>query len=125
MGKEINNVVNHPSHYTDGKFEVIDFMDDSGVMENACLANAVKYISRAGKKDKNKTKEDLQKASWYLGYFIKKEYKNPSAECGISVKEYCADKKLSRELTSVLMDIILTDNVTQAKKTLDEYIDNL
>ena len=31
-----------------------------------CLGNAVKYISRAGKKDKSKEIEDLEKAVWYL-----------------------------------------------------------
>ena len=30
------------------------------------LGNAVKYISRAGKKDPDKYIEDLQKAVWYL-----------------------------------------------------------
>jgi hypothetical protein len=30
------------------------------------LGNAVKYISRAGKKDQQKHIEDLQKAVWYL-----------------------------------------------------------
>ncbi|WP_270433490.1 DUF3310 domain-containing protein [Anaerostipes hominis (ex Lee et al. 2021)] len=37
-----------------------------------CLGNAVKYISRAGKKDPEKYKEDLQKAMWYLDREIKK-----------------------------------------------------
>ena len=31
-----------------------------------CLGNAVKYISRAGKKDPAKEVEDLQKAAWYV-----------------------------------------------------------
>lgn len=31
-----------------------------------CLGNAVKYISRAGKKDPEKLIEDLEKAVWYL-----------------------------------------------------------
>jgi hypothetical protein len=30
------------------------------------LGNAVKYISRAGKKDAGKFVEDLRKAAWYL-----------------------------------------------------------
>mgnify|MGYP003352219617 CR=1 FL=1 len=30
------------------------------------LGNAVKYIARAGRKDPAKTREDLQKAIWYL-----------------------------------------------------------
>lgn len=56
--------VNHPSHYTDGKIEVIDFIEDKKLGYH--LGNAVKYISRAGKKDPDKYIEDLQKAVWYL-----------------------------------------------------------
>ena len=60
----MNDPVNKPAHYTDGKIEVIDFIEDKNLGFN--LGNAVKYISRAGKKDPEKTIEDLQKASWYL-----------------------------------------------------------
>lgn len=56
--------VNHPSHYTDGKIEVIDYIEDKGLGYH--LGNAVKYISRAGKKDPAKYIEDLKKAVWYL-----------------------------------------------------------
>ena len=56
--------VNHPSHYTDGKIEVADFIIDKKL--NFCLGNAIKYISRAGKKDPTKKIEDLQKAIWYI-----------------------------------------------------------
>lgn len=59
-----NDPVNHPSHYTDGKIEVIDYIEDKGL--GFCLGNAVKYISRAGKKDQSKEVEDLQKAAWYI-----------------------------------------------------------
>lgn len=59
-----NDLVNHPSHYTDGKIEVIDYIEDKGL--GFCLGNAVKYISRAGKKDQSKEVEDLQKAAWYI-----------------------------------------------------------
>ena len=55
--------VNHPSHYTAGKIEVIDFIIDQKL--TYCLGNAVKYISRAGKKDPRKMVEDLKKAVWY------------------------------------------------------------
>jgi hypothetical protein len=34
------------------------------------LGNAVKYISRAGKKDPRKEVEDLEKARWYLDRYI-------------------------------------------------------
>lgn len=60
----MNDVVNHPAHYTDGKIEVIDFIEDKGL--DFCRGNAVKYIARAGKKDPDKEVEDLQKAVWYL-----------------------------------------------------------
>lgn len=60
----MNDPVNHPSHYTDGKIEVIDFIEDKKL--GFCLGNAVKYISRAGKKDKLKEIEDLNKAKWYI-----------------------------------------------------------
>ena len=59
-----NDPVNHPSHYTDGKIEVIDFIEDKGLGFH--LGNAVKYIARAGKKDPDKAVEDLEKARWYL-----------------------------------------------------------
>ena len=59
-----NDPVNHPSHYTDGKIEVIDYIEDKGF--GFCLGNAIKYISRAGKKEQSKEDEDLQKAIWYI-----------------------------------------------------------
>ena len=62
--------VNHPSHYTDGKIEVIDYIEDKKL--NYHLGNVVKYVSRAGKKDKSKTIEDLKKARWYLDRYIEK-----------------------------------------------------
>ena len=65
-----NDPVNHPSHYTDGSIEVMDYIEDKGF--NFALGNAVKYISRAGKKDKNKTIQDLEKASWYLNREIER-----------------------------------------------------
>ena len=60
----MNDAVKHPSHYTDGKIEVIDFIEDKKL--DFHLGNTVKYICRAGKKDPEKTIEDLQKAEWYL-----------------------------------------------------------
>jgi hypothetical protein len=64
----MGDVVNHPEHYTDGGIETIDFIEAKKLPYH--LGNAVKYISRAGKKDKEKTVEDLQKASWYISRYI-------------------------------------------------------
>lgn len=60
----MSDAVNHPSHYTDGNIEVIEYIEDKKL--GYCLGNAVKYISRAGKKDPAKEIEDLQKADWYI-----------------------------------------------------------
>ena len=65
----MNDAVNHPSHYTDGGIETIDFIEAKKLPYH--LGNAIKYISRAGKKDQNKTIEDLQKAVWYIERYIK------------------------------------------------------
>lgn len=70
--------VNHPSHYTDGKIEVIDYIEDKGL--DFCLGNAVKYISRAGRKDQSKEVEDLQKAIWYINRKIEQIGKEKSDE---------------------------------------------
>ena len=66
----MNDVVNHPPHYTDGKIEVIDFIEDKRL--NFHRGNAVKYIARAGKKNPEKEIEDLQKAAWYINREIKR-----------------------------------------------------
>lgn len=63
------DMVNHPAHYTDGKIEVIEYIEDKKL--GYCLGNAIKYISRAGKKDKSKEIEDLKKAAWYIARRIK------------------------------------------------------
>lgn len=61
--------INHPSHYADGrKYEPIDVIADWNLNFN--LGNAVKYISRAGRKDSDKLIEDLKKARFYLDYEI-------------------------------------------------------
>jgi len=59
-----SNQVHRPAHYTDGRIEVIDFIEDKSL--NFHKGNALKYICRAGKKDPKKEVEDLQKAIWYL-----------------------------------------------------------
>ena len=69
-GNLTHDTVNHPSHYTDGKIEVINFIEDKGLNFNK--GNAVKYIARAGKKDPSKEIEDLKKAQWYINREIKR-----------------------------------------------------
>ena len=64
----MSDMVNHPSHYTDGGIETIDFIEAKNLPYH--LGNAVKYISRAVKKCPEKTIENLQKAVWYINRYI-------------------------------------------------------
>lgn len=61
-----HDAVNHPSHYTRGRIEVIDFIEDQQLPYH--LGNVIKYIARAGYKGDKL--EDLKKARWYLDRYI-------------------------------------------------------
>lgn len=74
--EQVHDPVNRPAHYTDGNIEVIDFIEDKKL--GFCLGNAVKYIARAGKKNKDKEVEDLEKAIWYIKRRIKEIQEVPS-----------------------------------------------
>lgn len=63
--------VNHPSHYTTGKFETIDYIEDkltSEQFEGFCIGNSLKYLSRYRLKGGI---EDIKKARWYMSKLIK------------------------------------------------------
>lgn len=60
-------MIDHPSHYNAGKYEVIDVIEDWKL--DFHLANAIKYIARA--EHKEHFKQDIQKAIWYLERRIK------------------------------------------------------
>ena len=62
--------VNHPSHYTFSKIEVLDAIEEWGV--NFHTGNIIKYLLRAGRKTENPI-QDLQKAEFYLKRLIKLE----------------------------------------------------
>ena len=77
------DVVNHPSHYTAGKIEVIDFIE--GCVKQAPDAvvgglqwQVLKYMSRLWLKESPHI--DASKARWYLNRLIDKldteEYRN-------------------------------------------------
>lgn len=54
--------INHPDHYTAGKFEPIDVIEDWDLGFH--LGSVLKYIARA--KHKGHELEDLKKSVWYL-----------------------------------------------------------
>jgi hypothetical protein len=70
--KETDNkdLINHPGHYTSGKYEVMDVIEDWGFNSNFRLACALKYLARC--EHKGKKIEDLKKAIWYLEREISK-----------------------------------------------------
>jgi len=70
-----NDPVNHPSHYTRGKIEVLDFIEDQKLGFH--LAQVIKYVCRAGYKDPGTYKQDLEKAAFYLKRAIDNYDKQP------------------------------------------------
>lgn len=60
----MSDLINHPPHYALSGIETIDAIEAWGLGFH--LGNAVKYISRAGKKDGSNFLDDLKKARWYL-----------------------------------------------------------
>ena len=71
--KEPNvDMVNHPSHYTQGGIECIDALKAATVskkgIEAVCTANVIKYLWRY--EEKNGI-EDVKKARWYIDRLIK------------------------------------------------------
>lgn len=71
--KEPNvDMINHPSHYTQGGIECIDALKAATVskkgIEAVCTANVIKYLWRY--EEKNGI-EDVKKARWYIDRLIK------------------------------------------------------
>jgi Protein of unknwon function (DUF3310) len=64
----LDTSVNKPPHYTAGPIETIDYILQTCKHypgeEAACVANVIKYISRAPLKGHKE--QDLKKAEWYL-----------------------------------------------------------
>ena len=121
--KNNNASVNHPSHYNEGKIEVIEYILDRNM--NFCIGNAIKYLARAGFKYEDKYLEDLNKALWYL----EKEVENPfnKNEIGnekIAVKDFLEDRSLDDEIKKI---ITLLDNYLLKKecKYLKDGIEKL
>ncbi len=67
-----DDMVNHPSHYTQGGIECIDCIKSAVTnkvgIEAVCVANVIKYLFRY--EEKNGI-EDVKKARWYIDRLIK------------------------------------------------------
>ena len=71
LSKKQKEMVNHPSHYKNNKYEAIDVMlDIFGKDKTAafCELNAFKYLWRAN--NKGTDIQDKKKAIWYLNKYI-------------------------------------------------------
>ena len=68
---DVNDTVNHPSHYTTGSIECIDAIEESMSFDGFCgylKGNVQKYLWRY--QHKSNPVQDLQKAKWYLDKLI-------------------------------------------------------
>ena len=65
------DMINHPSHYTQGKVECIDALESATIgksgIEAVCVANVIKYLWRY--EEKNGI-EDVKKAQFYLNRLL-------------------------------------------------------
>lgn len=119
--------VNHPKHYNFGSIEVIQVIEDWNL--DFSLGNTIKYIGRAGYKDPNKKKEDLQKALWYLkrsiSYYSSKENLFNDSIIGkkeLDIDDILSDWNLSDCLSKAVTKIYLSliENVKTSKLNLLE-----
>src|SRR5690625_2765524 len=66
-----DDMVNHPKHYTQGKYETIDVILDITQQlpgpQGYLVGNIIKYLSRYHFKN---GKQDLEKARWYLNKLL-------------------------------------------------------
>lgn len=68
-------MVDHPPHYNQGKFEVMDIIE-AYFPDNYHLGNATKYLLRSGYKGDEI--QDLRKLIWYVNRYI--EFKESNAQ---------------------------------------------
>ena len=82
LGKAKDDRVNSPSHYTSGKTEVIDVIEDAvkdapSAIYGMLQGQVLKYMLRVWLKDN--PIEDMKKAQWYLTRLIE-HYENPPGD---------------------------------------------
>lgn len=77
----MSDSVNHPSHYTEGGIETIDFITAKKLDYE--LGNVIKYVSRAPYK--GRYIEDLKKAQWYLSHKIQQVEVEQAKAIGLSI----------------------------------------
>lgn len=86
---ETKEAVQHPKHYNEGKYEVIDVIEDWKLGFND--GNAVKYIGRH--RHKSHPGEDLKKALWYITRELVVAYNTPTDELAQMVLTVVNDRQ--------------------------------
>ena len=82
-GEKVTDIVISPPHYTAGGIETIDYIAaklSPDEMRGYCLGNALKYLSRSGKKGDGV--EDVRKAIFYLQYMAGRDPRKAAYEDG-------------------------------------------
>ena len=90
----MKEMIDHPAHYAENRdIEPVALIEDWDL--SFCLGNAVKYISRAGRKDSSKIVEDIKKAIWYI------EREKEFGKCGLSTRLKYIKRKWYDEVWTV------------------------
>lgn len=124
----IEQNVNHPAYYggEDNPYETIKVIEAWGLDDNFDLGNTIKYISRAGKKDKACLLQDLMKAQFYLNHEVEKLHKYDG-----NYERMKADERKARlldekkELKEDLDDLKPRSIDLQADGVIDVNVDEL
>ena len=94
---KLKKLVENPSHYNRSKIETIEAIEAWNLPFH--LANAVKYISRAGFKKGSSIELDLNKSIWYIERYIsitKGENVKPANQ-RTTAKKKVAKKKVAKK----------------------------
>lgn len=131
----IEQNVNHPAYYggKDNPYETIKVIEAWGLDDNFDLGNTIKYISRAGKKDKACLLQDLMKAQFYLNHEVEKLHKYDGNYEQMKADERKArllDKKkeleedlddLKSRFTDLQADGVIDVNIDEPIKAVNKY----
>ncbi|CAM3292035.1 DUF3310 domain-containing protein [Vagococcus fessus] len=107
--------INKPDYYASGEIETKDFIRDKEL--NFFLGNVVKYVVRAGKKDKDKLVEDLKIARNYLDFEIEHVEKQEEVnDIDSDFKIFSSGKQLDLRTTLDKLGYKKIDDLTEFAK---------
>lgn len=106
-----HDAVNRPAHYTAGKVEVIEYIEDKLTpeqLEGYYVGNVLKYVSRYRHKG---GAEDLRKAAWYLDRLINK----------LVAGEEEKRKAMAKDIDRMITQLIKHEQQEKIKLPPEEY----